>query len=61
MDMSSAVREEVFLAMDSYVVCDPDCRGLCSKCGADLNEDMCGCTDEGTDPRWAALRDLKDE
>lgn len=61
LDMSSAVREEVVLAMDSYVVCNPDCRGLCSMCGTDLNEATCDCTEDETDPRWAALRDLKDE
>lgn len=61
LDMSSAVREEVVLAMDSYVVCDPDCRGLCSTCGTNLNEAACDCTEDETDPRWAALRDLKDE
>ena len=61
LDLSEAVREEVLLTMNPYVVCDPDCRGLCSKCGANLNEVACGCTEETVDPRWAALRDLKDK
>jgi len=61
LDLSDAVREEIVLAMDSYVVCDPDCRGLCSVCGTNLNEGTCDCTEVETDPRWAALRDPKDE
>lgn len=60
LDMSEAVRGEVILAMNPYVVCDPECRGLCPRCGANLNEVACGCTAEEVDPRWEALRALKD-
>lgn len=61
LDLSSAVREEVVLAVNPYVVCDPDCQGLCPKCGTNLNEGSCECTEDEADPRWAALRSLKDE
>lgn len=61
LDMTDAVREEVLLSMNTYVVCDPDCQGLCSKCGVNLNEVGCACTVYHTDPRWAALQDLKGE
>jgi uncharacterized protein len=61
LDMSNAVREEVILAINPYVVCNPDCRGSCPSCGADLNQGQCDCTSDETDPRWAALRELKDE
>lgn len=59
LDLSEAVREEVLLAMNPYVVCDSECPGLCPKCGANLKEGPCGCTEEETDPRWDALRELK--
>jgi uncharacterized protein len=61
LELGEAVREELVLAINPYVVCDPECRGLCPKCGANLNEGECDCTEEETDPRWAALRDLKSE
>lgn len=61
LDLGQAVREEVILAMNPYVVCTPECRGLCPKCGTDLNEGSCDCTEEEVDPRWAALRELKSE
>lgn len=61
LDLSSAVREETVLATNSYVVCDPECQGLCPMCGTNLNEGSCDCTEDRTDPRWAALRSLKDE
>jgi len=59
LDLSEAVREEVVLTMNPYVVCDPECPGLCPKCGANLKEGDCGCTETETDPRWDALRELK--
>jgi uncharacterized protein len=60
LDLSEAVRGEVILATNPYVVCDPECRGLCPRCGANLNEVACGCSAEEQDPRWEALRALKD-
>lgn len=61
LDLSTAVREEVVLAVNPYVVCNPECRGLCPACGVNLNEDTCDCTKDEVDPRWAALKDLKSE
>lgn len=60
LDLSEAVRGEVILAANPYVVCDPECRGLCPRCGANLNEEACGCTANDVDPRWEALRASKD-
>lgn len=61
MDLTDPVREDLILAIDPYVVCDPDCRGLCPRCGADRNTETCSCTEEVNDPRWDALRALKEE
>ena len=58
LDLSEAVREELILAVPQYVECRDDCRGLCPRCGADLNLGPCGCQPE-TDPRWAALTKLR--
>jgi len=56
-DLSEAVREELLLAVPQYVECREDCRGLCPRCGADLNAGPCGCQQE-MDPRWEALTKL---
>lgn len=61
LDMSTAVREEILLEANPYVVCTPDCAGLCPQCGTNLNEARCDCTVDEVDPRWGALRDLKSE
>ncbi|MGE0553452.1 MAG: DUF177 domain-containing protein [Gemmatimonadales bacterium] len=42
-DLRVAIREELALAVPAYVVCREDCRGLCVRCGHDLNEGPCEC------------------
>jgi len=42
-DVGQAVREELALAADPYVLCREDCAGLCPRCGADLNAGACRC------------------
>jgi uncharacterized protein len=61
LDLSEPVREEVVLAIDPYVVCDPDCKGLCPQCGVNWNVEECDCASEASDPRWDVLRALKEE
>ena len=58
-DLGHAVREELILGTDRFVVCDPECAGLCPVCGVNLNEEECDCTLEEPDPRWDVLRELK--
>lgn len=60
LDLSGAVREELVLAVPQFVECRADCRGLCPRCGADLNAGPCGCPAE-VDPRWEALTKLPRE
>ena len=40
-------------------LCKEDCKGLCPKCGCDLNEKECSCTTKEIDPRWAVLKNFK--
>ena len=57
LDLRDALREELLLALPRFVECRPDCRGLCPRCGANLNAGPCGCA-SATDQRWDALRTL---
>lgn len=59
LDLSEALREELILSAPNYIVCDEECEGLCPVCGVNLNEETCDCTVEEPDPRWDALRTLK--
>jgi uncharacterized protein len=49
----------VMLVVPRYAVCREACRGLCARCGADLNEEECRCRSEEGDARWAALRKVR--
>jgi len=42
-------------------VCRPDCRGLCARCGGDLNLGECTCEEPRIDPRWEGLDVLLEE
>jgi uncharacterized protein len=61
LELTEAIREEILLAAPRWVLCDPECKGLCPKCGANWNVESCDCTFDEPDPRWAALRALTEE
>jgi uncharacterized protein len=60
LDFSDAVREAIVLSMPISPLCREDCKGLCPHCGIDLNQESCRCAEEVKDPRWEALKKLKD-
>lgn len=57
-ELLPALRETVLLSLPMKPVCRADCRGLCPRCGHDLNEGPCNCAAQEADPRWEALRRL---
>ena len=56
-DLDDIVRTVFVLNLDSKLLCKEDCKGLCHRCGKNLNDGPCGCQKE-LDPRFAALRQL---
>lgn len=58
-DLDPLITEDIFLDLPSKFLCNEDCKGICSKCGADLNAGSCSCEKE-VDPRLAALKQLLD-
>jgi DUF177 domain-containing protein len=52
------LRENILLSLPVQPLCREDCRGLCSRCGANLNKGACTCTQIRMDPRMQALRKL---
>jgi uncharacterized protein len=60
-DVDLMVLEQIELAMPMKFVCREDCRGLCYKCGADLNEGPCLCRREAADSRLAVLLEFKNK
>ena len=56
-DLDDIVRTVFVLNLDSKLLCKEDCRGLCPRCGKNLNDGPCNCQKE-LDPRFAALKQL---
>lgn len=59
-DLRAVLTEQVLLDLPMKVLCNDDCRGLCSQCGADLNGDGCDC-EPPVDPRLSPLAGLRDQ
>ena len=51
---------DLLLALPTKHLCREDCRGLCPRCGKNLNEGLCGCREDKVDPRLAVLAQLMD-
>ena len=58
-DVDDLAREQIELALPMARLCAEDCRGLCPKCGANLNLGECACVEGLADRRWAGLTELK--
>jgi len=58
LDLSDAVSQYAALNVPMKTVCRTDCQGICSKCGANLNESSCQCDMVVRDSRWGELLDL---
>jgi uncharacterized protein len=56
--LEDALREQVLLALPMKTVCREDCKGLCPRCGKNLNQETCSCS-ANADIRWEALGELK--
>jgi len=49
---------ELVLSLPQIYLCSPDCKGLCPRCGVDLNKDKCTCVKD-IDPRLQKLKEFK--
>jgi uncharacterized protein len=59
--LEDVVREQVLLSLPSRTLCTADCKGLCPRCGQNLNQAKCSCEEAPADPRWNALAGLADK
>ncbi len=58
LNIDSLIRSECFMNLPAKVLCKPDCKGICIKCGKDLNTGECGCDTFVPDPRMARIKDI---
>ncbi len=60
-DFNDFLRDQLLLALPIQKRCRPDCKGLCPVCGANLNRESCSHEQTNADPRWNALKELKEK
>ena len=58
-DLMEPVQEQILLSLPLKPLCMEDCKGLCSRCGENLNKGECRCGKQAVDPRLAVLAQLK--
>lgn len=57
-DLQDVVLESILLELPMKALCNEKCKGLCPKCGTNLNERQCNCSLEEIDPRLEVLQKL---
>lgn len=61
LDIDEQLSEVLMLDFPTRVLCKEDCKGLCQKCGKDLNEGECGCPTKELNPAFAKILSMFDE
>ena len=58
LDIEKALHDELSLSLPTLLLCRDDCKGICVKCGANLNRQSCNC-DTSEPNAFSVLKDLK--
>ena len=58
LDADQMVSNELTLNLPMKVLCKEDCKGICNRCGANLNVETCDCDTRSLDPRMAVIQDI---
>ena len=59
-DFDELFYSDIILELPVKYICKEDCKGICPKCGANLNYNSCNCSESQVDPRLEALKQLID-
>lgn len=57
LDIEEYIKDSAMLEMPARFLCSDNCKGLCPKCGQNLNNSRCSCDTRDIDPRLAVLKD----
>lgn len=58
LDLDDYIKSQVIMSIPMKVLCSKECKGFCSICGTNLNEESCNCSQEIIDPRLEKLKDF---
>ncbi|MGL4345775.1 MAG: YceD family protein [Cellulosilyticaceae bacterium] len=57
-DLSEDILQAIVMDLPMKTICQSDCKGMCKKCGMDLNKGTCSCDRSDIDPRLEQLKDI---
>jgi uncharacterized protein len=60
LELDQLIAEQIFLSLPHKVLCSTECRGLCLRCGANLNTEPCRCAEGDERSPFAKLEALRD-
>lgn len=58
LDVDQLVGDELLLNLPMKVLCGEDCKGICNRCGVNLNHETCECDRTSLDPRMSVIQDI---
>ena len=58
LDIEKLVYNEVLINLPMKILCSENCKGICNRCGANLNSQTCDCDTTELDPRMSKIRDI---
>lgn len=58
LDVDQLIFGEILVSWPMKVLCKDDCKGICKRCGINLNLATCQCQKTEPDPRMAAIQDI---
>jgi len=58
LDTEVLIGNELLINWPVKILCKEDCKGICPKCGKDLNQGDCGCDTFVPDPRMAVIQEI---
>ena len=58
LDVDQLVGNELTLNLPMRVLCSEDCKGICNRCGTNLNRGTCDCAGKSLDPRMSVIQDI---
>lgn len=58
LDVEKLVYNEVLVNLPMKILCSENCKGICNRCGANLNSQTCDCDTTELDPRMSKIRDI---
>ncbi len=61
LDIDQQIYDQLEMEFPSRFLCHEDCKGLCQRCGKNLNEGSCDCGKDEIDPRLAPLKKILEE